>query len=58
MRCSTNRLERSPYDFEWKYNTSVIIPLRDKFRLRHVMRKRVYVIACCAKTKNFMVCFG
>ena len=40
--CSENRLERSLYDFRTIIHspTLVIIPLRDQFRLRGIMRKR------------------
>ena len=43
MECSTNRFERSPYDLNGNMihlPASVIIPMRDKFRLRCIMRKR------------------
>ena len=35
----------------------VIIPLRDKFRLRHI-KKKVIINTYLAKTGNIMVCFG
>ena len=38
--------------------TSIIVPLRDKFRLRYIMRKKVIAISYYAKTRNFMVCSG
>ena len=37
--------------------TSVIIPMRDKFRLTCIIRK-VITIAYYAESRNFMVCFG
>ena len=33
------------------------IPLRDKYRLRCIMRKKVIVVACHAETGNILVCF-
>ena len=38
--------------------TSVIIPLRDKFRLRTHNKKKVIINTYYAKTGNIMVCFG
>ena len=35
-----NKLERGQYDIEWEYNklsTSVVIPLRDKFKIRRIV---------------------
>ena len=35
---------------------SVKVPLRDKYRLRSLMRIRLTTIACHAKTRNILVC--